>query len=423
MNAQTPTIATTGDTSDYLRNADLRELADVLKDHRSRQLDVVVPVSRLASRSGGLVLAGVEPLLTDEGVQTVDGIYLPTRVGDEGLSRTFDIGTKYVRRMRAVNVPLLDENLNSWMSHADYADKSVLLRMLVNPVGEPHADGYDGVVRAILSDRYRSIDNFDILMAMLHGMQSGGIVDPIIAADLTERRMSVRVTCPQIAVHAPELLKGYRSPWGGAPALPGWTPERLARAAGIEGLGYTPGEEPVLFAGFEVTNSETGGGAFRITPVLEVRVCRNGMKITAKATKEIHLGSQLDEGAIEWSDETRAANIALVTAQTKDVIAKFLTEAFVREQLTEIEAKAGIAVKPSAAPEIIATVAKTTRWSEKQQGDILDFFMNGGQMTAGGVMQAVTAYAQTLPGDDAYDMGGQAMQVLSLAAAAGGRQQ
>jgi hypothetical protein len=260
-------------------------------------------------------------------------------------------------------------------------------------------------------------------MAVLHGMQKGGIVDPIISADLTERRMSVRVTCPQVAVHAPELLKGYRSPWGGAPALPGWTPERVARAAGIEGLGYEPGTEPVLFAGFEFTNSETGGGAFRITPVLEVRVCRNGLKIVAKATKEIHLGSQLEAGAIEWSDDTRRANIQLVMSQTADVIGKFLTVAFVEEQKTAIEEKAGVPVKASAAPEVIASVAKTTRWSEKEQGDILDFFMTGGQLTAGGIMQAVTAYAQTLPGDDAYEMNGQAMHVLSLAAAAGGRLQ
>jgi hypothetical protein len=418
-----PTIATTTEDnpSDYLRNADLAELAAVLKDHRTRSIDIVAPVETVSMRDGALVVNGVEPVLNDDGVFEVNGLYKPTRVGDEGLARTFDMSLRDTRRMREVNVPLLTDSINSWMQHDLYAGKSHLYRLLVNPAGEPNPDGYDGVVRAVLSDRYKTIDNFDVLMAVLSGMRNGGVQDPIVSADLTERRMVVRVTVPGIAVHAPELLAGYRSPWGGAPALPGWTPEAVARAAGIEGMGYAPGTEPVVFAGFEFSNSETGGGAFRITPVLEVRVCRNGLKLVAKATKEIHLGAQLDAGVIEWSDATRAANIQLVMAQTTDVIGKFLTREFVAAEVAEIEVKAGIEIKPSKAPEVIATVAKSLRWTQKEQGDILDFFMNGGQMSAGGVLQAVTAYAQTLPGDDSYELSGQAMEALKLAAAAGGR--
>jgi len=70
--------------------------------------------------------------------------------------------------------------------------------------------------------------------------------------------MYVRVVCEQVRVLAPAMLAGYRSPFTGA--------------AGAE--------NPVVFAGFVLTNSETGCGAFTLTPRLVVQVCRNGMTIT-----------------------------------------------------------------------------------------------------------------------------------------------
>jgi hypothetical protein len=36
----------------------------------------------------------------------------------------------------------------------------------------------------------------------------------------------------------------------------------------------------VVFSGFVISNSETGCGAFTLTPRLVVQVCRNGMTIT-----------------------------------------------------------------------------------------------------------------------------------------------
>jgi hypothetical protein len=415
------TPATTADTDDYLRRASLRELAEALKDQQTRALDVVVQADQMRMRDGALVLQGVEPQIGPDGVTDPNGLYRPTRVGYDGLAGVLDIPGRYVRRLSEENVPLLDDNVNGWYGHESMKGKAHLYRLLTNPAGDPTSDGYDGICRAVLSDRYRTIDNFDVLMAALSGMQAGGVERPVIQADLTEKRMVVRVTAPGIARLAPVLLKDYRSPWGGAPALPGWTPDQVARAAGSEGMGFKPGTEPIIFAGFQITNSETGHGAFRITPVLEVMVCRNGLTVKADATKEIHLGGRLESGLIDWSEETRQANITLITAQTKDVVQKFLSPVYVDAKVAEMEKVAGVEIAASKAPEVIRDVAKSLRWSQSYQDNILDFFMEGGQLSAGGVMQAVTAFAQTLPGDDAYDVEGQAMEVLKLAAAAGGR--
>ena len=68
----------------------------------------------------------------------------------------------------------------------------------------------------------------------------------------------------QVRAWAPGLLAGYRSPFGSEVYIPGrnWTPEQARAAAARDGRGYEPGAEPVMFAGFEVSNSEVGDGAF-----------------------------------------------------------------------------------------------------------------------------------------------------------------
>lgn len=404
-------------TTDYLRNAELADLANALKDHQTRAVDVVAPATAIRMSSGNIVVQGVEPTMDANGVTDVNGLYRPTRVGIEGIASRLEIGTRYARKCQQENVPLLDANVNGWMGHDSFADKKFLLRLLRSD--DPSGDAVDGVVRAVLSDSYRTIDNFDVLLATLHGMKKAGIVDPLISADLTERRMVVKVTCPQIAVHAPELLKDYRNPFGdGERALGAWTPDMVARAAGTEGMGYKPGEEPILFAGFQISNSETGGGAFRITPRLEVRVCRNGLTIVAESTKEIHLGAKLDSGVIEWSEETRQANIQLVMAQTSDAVRKFLSPDYVGKKVTTMEKAAGIEVKPADAIEVIASVSKTCGFTQTEQDTILNMFMTGNQFSALGVMQAVTATAQTLSGDDAYDMEANAFKALAAAGSA-----
>lgn len=413
-------------TTDYLRNADLAELASTLQEHRTRAVDFVIPADRMVMRDGALIVDGIEPNveITDDGVTTtnVNGRYRPTAVGLRGLASTLDVPIKYVRRMAADNVPLLDANVNSWLAHPSMAGRKHLYRALVNPVGDPNPDGFDGVIRAVLSDSYRCIDNFDVLMATLSGIRAMGVENPVVSADLTETRMVVRVTAPGVAIHAPELLRDYRNPFGDGERVPGgWTPEQVARAAGIEGMGYAPGTEPIVFAGFQITNSETGGGAFSITPRLEVMVCRNGLTIVADATREIHLGAKLDAGMIEWSDETRWANAAMVHAQTKDVVRRFLSPDYVQSKVTELEKNAGIPVKPSDAPVVVQSVGKALSWTASEQSSILDYFMAGGQYTAGGVMQAATAAAQDLPGDAAYDMEAQAVRVLHLAGRAAGK--
>ena len=116
--------------------------------------------------------------------------------------------------------------MNGWLERDD---RRFFIRALRG------SDGRTGVARAWLSDGYKKIGRAG------HPVQ-------IETCDLTDRRMYVRARCEAVQVLAPGLLAGYRSPFTGA--------------AGAD--------NPVVFAGFVVTNSETGCGACTVTPRIEV---------------------------------------------------------------------------------------------------------------------------------------------------------
>jgi hypothetical protein len=281
-----------------------------------------------------------------------------------------------------------------------------------------------GVVRALLSNRYGRLDNLDGLMAMLAGITEAGIEPGTLTfdrCDLTDRRMYVTVGAPQITALAPELLKAYRNPF----ANPGIAAQRVRgrdvdewrRIAAAEGQGYSEAEggEPIVFAGFTFTNSEVGNGRWSLLPQIIVRICKNGLTFTEDAFGRTHLGAAMEEGIVEWSADTRDKNLALVTAQTRDAVAQFLDVGYVQSKVAQLEERAGAPVTKPA--ETITVLAKKLAFSEDQASGILAHFIAGAQLTAGGIAQAITSFSQTVPdADAAFDLEVKALQAMELVA-------
>lgn len=402
------------------RNATLADLAQLLQDQQTRKHDVVAPASTLSFTGGQLTVDGAEAELTAEGVTTVDGTYTPTAVFDEGLAEKLGVPLPYVRRMRAERPDLYDANANGWLHggttiggddlpnvyKAD--DRSFLVRLFRGGGGD------QGIARAMLSDRYRVVDHLDVLTAALAGVRDTGADVTISGCDLTERRMAVRIEAQGITAMAQDLLAGYRSPFAD-PAVDAQR-QHWQGVAAREGQGYEPGTEPIVWAGLVITNSETGGGAFTITPRMVVKVCRNGLTITQDALRAVHLGGKLDEGVVRWSDDTQQKNLELVTARTRDAVATFLDRDYLQTTVARLEAQAGHRLDDPA--EQVKDVTKRLGFTEGQSAGVLAHFIQGGQTTAGGLMQAVTSYAQTVGDPDAaQDVEAAAVKALDLAAA------
>ncbi|MEU4377719.1 DUF932 domain-containing protein [Pseudonocardia alni] len=371
------------------RNADLGDMVELLRTQQAAKSDHVVAASALQARGGRVVVRGAGPVeLSMDGVTSGDLSLAPTRTADNGIADKLGIPTTYLRRTRDQNVELYDANVNGWLTHDQNQNRRFLVR------GLTAGEGGQGVMRALLSDRYRPIENLDVLMTALEGVHAAGHPVDIVSADLSESRMYVKIRSTAVSAMAPALLAGYTSPFSGA------------RGA----------DNPTVFAGFVLTNSETGQGKFRLIPQLTVQICNNGMTLTRHAIDEVHVGGRLAAGQINWSSDTQAASLELVTKMTRDAIGSFLDERWVAERIAEIEADAGIEVtRPQ---QTIEHVSKKLRFSTEAQNSILSHFIDGGLRTSGGVLHAVTAAAQGIADvDEAYEVEARGIEAMRLSAA------
>lgn len=377
--------------SQTARNATLSDLAALLQDQQARKLDLIVPATKVRAEGGLLVVSGAEPIIDESGVTEADGRYRPTVVADEGVADKLNIPVAYLKRLRNERPDIYDANVNAWL-HGDgdeYAPdgRSFLLRTFRQDLSG------EGVARAFLSDRFRILDNLDVLTSLLEGVRDSGVETEVTRCDLTDRRMYVRIAAPSVAELAPQLLEGYRSPFTGASGA----------------------DNPVVFAGFVAANSEVGGGAFTISPQIIVQVCNNGMTITKDVLREVHLGGRLDEGIIRWSADTQQKSLELVSAMAKDAVSTFLDIEYVRQVVRGIEGKASTPITGDVSAAVTA-VSKQLKFTEERTAGVLDHFIRGGQLTAGGVAQAITSFAQTVEdADEAAELESVALSAIDAA--------
>lgn len=383
-------------TATTIRNADLEHLHAILRGQHSHKLDLVAHARDLHSSAGNLTVigGGGEPVISFDGVTPKDAILRPTTSADADIASKLEIPLTYLRRLRAEQIGLYDANVNTWL-HGD-PRRPFLIRGFTD--NAPDTEQHDstttgGVLRALLSDSYRRIDNLDVLTAVLQGIKASGIPAEVTTADLSETRMYVKVFSPAVAAHAPALLQHYTSPFNGQRGV----------------------DNPTVFAGFVITNSETGHGRCAITPQLIVQICSNGMTLNKYALSAVHLGAKQPVGPINWSADTQAAETNLIIKQARDAVTQFLNPDFVAHHLARIEEVAGVAITDP--PRTLKHLATELRFPVGVQETVLEHFYAGRDHTSGGVLHAVTSTAQLLPDPDAaYDLEGLGLKAMAIAA-------
>lgn len=418
------------------RNATLDDLVPFLQTEQELKHDVNVDASAITSVGGVLNIAGAGFGAEIEGFTGETGKFLPTAIMDGQIAEKLGIPVAYLRKLRdgknekgkvitPPRIDLYDQNVNGWLQGQDgypvdrdsefaYAQSPADQRnFLVRTFKDPQ--GGVGIGRALLSDRFGIYDHLDMLMALLAGVrefeQASGTKVNVTGADLSERRMIVRMDAPGLTVRAAELLNGYRSPFGdrggeyGTHGTYGVTAREEGRQVG-----------DIVSGGLVATNSETGGGAWQIVPRFTVLTCTNGMTITKDAMRSIHLGSKLEEGVVQWTEETQRKNIELITAKTRDAVTTFLTPEYMDKVIDAITEKATKPVEDPA--KTVEVVSKAMHYTEDEQALILNHFIRGAQTTCGGILQAITSAAQLVEdGDRAFDLEASAIQAMELAAA------
>jgi hypothetical protein len=356
-----------------LKNLSLQEIVQQLQNQNLLKQDFVVPSKYLKMVDSNL------QVINESKLDTLSQLLLETgiAVNENDLEKIelavldcchsqigsrLDIPKKYYDRMLGSEKyhHLLDYNVSSWFS--DKNESNFLLRTFIDK------EQKTGIARAILSDRYNILDNYDVMLATLDAIRESGINVQIESGDITDTKFYMRFICPDIEMDAPDILKNYRVPDG------------------------TKGSNGII-SGFVISNSETGNGKFSISPRAVVLACRNGMIFKNDAFQKTHLGAKMEEfTTIDWSEETRQKNYELVCSQVKDAIKYYASEEYLGAKIHELTEKGNKELNHPI--ETIKNVSKHLSISEEKESSILNYFIKSADTNAFGVTQALTYYAQ-----------------------------
>ncbi len=348
----------------------LEQLVENLQSEILTKKDMVVKSDNLSMKDGIVVIDNYKDttntMLDEVGIQaqTHQLKLNPNSHASIQIAEKFDIPKKYYDKLLAeVDTRLLDENVTYWMKRAN---KNFFIRSFINE-GETQ-----GICRALLSERFGILDNFDVLIATLEAVKSTGINIRIDTASITETNMYVRFICPDIYQESKALLENYRSPRKGN------------KGSGDDG-------DFKIYSGFILSNSEVGMGQFKISARAIVSKCNNGMIFHNENFRKTHLGARMDEGFIDWSKNTQQKNYELIMSQVKDAVNKYCSLDFLGKKIDELENQNKQVIEnPN---DCIQNICQSLSLSETKIKDVLSFFIRGEDNSPFGISNALNNYA------------------------------
>jgi hypothetical protein len=307
---------------------------------------------QLASKKDLIVTSSLLRHATDEAGQTrivieqgPDGMsYGVAPLARHQLADKLKIPFAYFERMRAEQPELLDRNVNTWLQGDG---ERRMIRTL------------DGTVRAVLSERYRRLDNFDLAESVLPVLQQ--LPDVVFeSVELTETRMYLKCVTPRLTYE------------------------------------MTPGD--IVQAGVVVSNSETGQGTLSVQPLLFRLVCRNGLIVADSSLRKTHVGRALgtdDEGLTVFRDDTMRADDRAFFLKVRDVVQAAVTEATFRQAAWKLQRtrKIPLVGDPVRTVEVLA---QRYALNDTERSGVLRHLINESELSGYGLVNAVTHFSQDL---------------------------
>jgi hypothetical protein len=328
---------------------ELENLVMKLDEQNDSKNDYLLPSNILRMQDGNLVVADTKLALPIKQ-------FTPNNTLHNNICTRLSIPNNYYRYLQQNHVDMLDYNVSELFMRQQ--TKQVLLRTF-------DTDNEFGVGRALLSDHYKTIDNFDVLCTTLEAVTEARLNVQVESCDITETKMYIRFTVPDAIAN-------------------------LHRDGNVNDS---------IMAGFILSNSEVGLGTFLIHPRLTVLSCTNGMIVEKGKIAQRHLGSQMEfMGKIEWSKTTRQREMLLLQSQIKDAVLAFSSPEYVRELSESISNKGNIELLNPV--ETVTRVGQQLSFSEERRESLFNHFISGKDNTRFGLMQAVTSLAHNDEGID-----------------------
>lgn len=254
------------------------------------------------------------------------------------------IPAEYYDRMRKEQPALLAQNVNTWLH--DKSDDKRLVRTL------------DGQVRAVLSNRYRPLDNHDLVQAVLPVLAEHTDLQ-VVSTQITDSRFFLKVLFPRIEG---EIKKG-----------------------------------DAVQAGLTISNSEVGDGSLQVSPLIYRLVCLNGM-IAESAMKRSHVGKSLsasEDGFEIFRDATREADDKAFWLKVQDIVRSAMTQTVFDTLVNRMRDTTERTIEAPIV-EVVERVARRFTLTDGESGLMLNHLAQGGDLTQWGLLNAITRTSQDL---------------------------
>jgi hypothetical protein len=254
----------------------------------------------------------------------------------------------YFERMRTSQPALLDRNVNTWLQSDD--DRRMLRTL-------------SGDVRAVLSDRYRRLDNYDLarhVVPILHRLPGARFE----SVELTATRMYLKVVTARVSYE------------------------------------MAPGD--IVQAGVLISNSEVGCGTLSVQPLVFRLVCSNGLIASDRSLRKTHVGRihESAEGAVVvYKEDTLRADDEAFFLKVRDIVEAAVSEVTFRQVAQKMQRTLGIRLTGDPVKSV-EVLANRYDLSEAERSGVLRQLVNAGDLSGYGLVNAVTHFSQYV---DDYD--------------------
>lgn len=280
------------------------------------------------------------------------------------LAEKLDIPVKFYDRLEANHPDLLANTVNALFEREP---EQHMIRTV------------EDSVRAIVSTKFRTLDNYDLAEAAMPTLIEQGCI--VESADITETRFYLK------AIH-PTLRKQLE------------VPEGLKM-----GVGHNFFTRSIM-AAITIRNSEVGDGQLAVEDGVYERQCTNLASFSG-AFRRSHIGKRhkgadaIDVIAEIVSDSTRRLEDALVWSKLRDRVVQAFDPANFEAMCQKLVAAREDAIPVEiGAPKIVEVIAQREGLNEAEKGGFLKYLAQGGEFTRYGLQWAATRLSQDV---DSYE--------------------
>lgn len=352
----------------------LVELAAEIQRQAETKKDFVAPVREigLAVSDAGvqMVLGGGNYPLTAGGFNNTkvvplhpDKAFGLTNLAHGQLAEYADIPKAYYDRCLTQEPDLLALNVNRWLAgiSAKATKEARMVRVL------------DGQVRAVLSDRYRALENADLAESVLPVLLEQEL--EILSCEITQRKLYIKAVDRRINRDIP---RGKKMGDGSHEIFDTVSPAIV------------------------ISNSEVGCGALSIETAVYTRACTNMAIFGQRSLRKYHTGARSaisDDVYAMLTDKTKRVTDAAVWMQVRDIVKGAFDQVKFDASLQDLRDAAEQPIEGNVV-EVVEVTRRKMGFTKTEGESILKHLIEGADLSRYGMMNAITRAAEDLPDYD-----------------------